>query len=201
MINNLTEWRMENGERGRENKNSPFPIPHSAQKGFTLIETMVALSVLLISVVGPISLIGNSLHNIYYARDQVVAINLAQEGVELVRRVRDTNKLSGLSWNADIDVPGCYIVDSGKVDASGFVSFFGLAPCSPQQVYSDGTMGLYRQGSIAGATTSQFSRIVKIDSVPSNADEMKVTSTVTWKTGNTAGTITVADHLFNLTAL
>ena len=68
---------------------STFDILHSAQRGFTLVETLIAIAILLIAVVGPISLIGDALHKLYYAKDQMIAINLAQEGIEVVRQRRD----------------------------------------------------------------------------------------------------------------
>ena len=62
--------------------------------GFTLLETMVAIAILLVAVTGPISIIGDSLHKLYYARDQMVAVNLAQEGIESVRTTAETSMLN-----------------------------------------------------------------------------------------------------------
>lgn len=160
----------------------------SARKGFTLIETMVALSILLISVVGPMSLIGNSLHNIYFARDQMVAINLAQEGVEVVRQMRDSNLLAGVPtpWDTGLG-DGDYLVDAPSLS---------LTPAGlDRKIYQDATTGFYHQGSVF-TTATQFSRTVTISV---GTDERKVTSIVTWNTGNEAGAITVTEYLFNLT--
>ena len=76
-------------------------IQHS-QRGFTLLETLVAISILLIAVVGPMSIIGRSLPQSAYARDHAIAVNLAQEGIEAVRQKRDSNMLD--KWNSG---PGC----------------------------------------------------------------------------------------------
>lgn len=158
--------------------------------GFTLIETMVALTIVLVAVVGPISLIANSLRNIYFARDKMVAVNLAQEGIEVVRQKRDSNLLAGAIWDEGIIIGG-YIIDVGANQP--------IIPCSPcdQKVYLDSTTGLYRQGS-GFNTATQFSRVVAISG---SGDERKVTSTVTWNTGNDAGTITAIEFLFNMPAL
>lgn len=172
-------------------------IRNYKQEAFTLIETLVAVSILLIAIIGPISLIGDALHRIYYAKDEMIAINLAQEGVEAVRRVRDTNMLGGGTspgnWLADLG-NGDYIVDVGNI--AGTASSF-LAPCGgcaglPQPVYFDTTTGLYRQGSVYDPT--QFSRVVTISG--SGVSERMVTATVTWRTGGGTGSVSAWGYIF-----
>ena len=58
-------------------------------RGFTLIETLVAVSLLAVVIVAPMSLTTQSLSSAYYARDQMTAFHLAQEAIESVRSVRD----------------------------------------------------------------------------------------------------------------
>lgn len=175
-------------------------------KGFTLVETLAAVTILSLAITGPIHLIGNSLHKIYYARDQAIAINLAQEGVEMVRQARDSNRLGGGLWTTGI-LAGSYTIDVGTfvLTASPATEnfIFPCGGCSPQPVYLDmsanPTKGLYRQN-VFGSTflLTNFSRIVTIEAVPSTSDEIKVSSKVEWKTGGGTGTITVSEHLFNL---
>lgn len=71
-------------------------MPHTSYKptiGFTLIETLVAIALLLAVLVGPITLIAHSLFSTSFSRNDLIANNLAQEGIELVRAVRDNNIL------------------------------------------------------------------------------------------------------------
>jgi len=63
--------------------------------GFTLIEAFVAISVMLIAVVGPLSLASQGLRSASVAKEQITATFLAQEAIEMVRNKRDTNILSG----------------------------------------------------------------------------------------------------------
>jgi prepilin-type N-terminal cleavage/methylation domain-containing protein len=168
-------------------------IPNS--KGFTLVETLVALTILLIAVAGPISLIGDSLHKMYYARDETIGVNLAEEGIEMVRQVRDTNMLNGAAWRTDLG-DGTYSIDVGSYISgavpSGFVIPCGPA-CAPQPV-SINAAGLY--GQVYAGTPTQFSRIVTLSSTALPA-EAKVTSVVTWKTGGTVGTATLSEYIFS----
>ena len=176
----------------------------SKKKGFTLVETLVAISILLIAVAAPISLIGDSVHRIYYAKDEAVAVNLAQEGIEIVRQVRDTNMLSSASggWLTNLS-NGAYTTDPGGAltntgQTGGNQSFTAVTLCGvscvPQPIYYDANTGLYRQG--AGfSTRTQFSRIVTISGA--SANERQVTSTVIWQTGGSSGTVSATENIFS----
>jgi len=172
--------------------------PPAGSRGFSLVETMVALAILLVAVVAPISLIGDSLHKIYYAKDEIIAISLAQEGIEMVRQARDTNMLTGIPWGTSLS-PGEYTIDVSGLTEGKPVNKY-VIPCPscagiPQAVYLDSETGLYRQNSIA--TQTQFSRIVTIDSTGLPADERKITAQVVWNTGGTTGSILVSEYIFN----
>lgn len=65
-----------------------------AKKSFTLLETLVAIYVILFGLVSFITLSTESLKAVSVFRSQLIATNLAQEGLELVRNKRDTNFLT-----------------------------------------------------------------------------------------------------------
>lgn len=162
-------------------------------RGFSLVEALVAIAILLVAVVGPISIIGNSLHQIYYAKDEMLAINLAQEGIEMVRQKRDSNMLANeapatvTAWDSGITA-GTY-----TVDASSF-SIIACAVCDTK-VYKNSN-GFYSQGS--GSTATQFiSRTIVITDVVAGR-EKRVVSTVTWKTGGDTRSIIVTEYIFKL---
>lgn len=177
------------------------PIKRS---GFTLLETMVAIAILLVAVVAPISLIGDSLSNLYYARDQMIAVNLAQEGIEMVRQVRDSEKLNGNTFASALPLGNYdYVVDPYSFFSTSGVSGIkaGLISCpscsdSGKAIVFDSTLGLYRQNFPSGSATP-FGRVVNISSNGLGSDERRVTSTVTWRTGNKLGSIVVEEYLFD----
>lgn len=73
-------------------------------KGETIIETIIALSVLAIGVTLSSTIMASSLRNINTSKNRVIAVNIAREGIEAVRNIRDTNwlKFSGNArgcWN------------------------------------------------------------------------------------------------------
>lgn len=57
---------------------------NNQRQGFTLIETFVAIVVLMIVVIGPIGMLANALMTATYVKNEVVARHLAQSGIELM---------------------------------------------------------------------------------------------------------------------
>lgn len=62
-------------------------------RGLTLVESLVAISILVISVFGPMSIVSQAIRTAYLTRDQMTAFYLAQESIEYVRNVRDKNSM------------------------------------------------------------------------------------------------------------
>lgn len=172
-------------------------------KGFTLLETMIAITILLIAVVGPISVIGDSLHKIYFARDQMIAINLAQEGIEAVRQVRDTNFLNGAAdWSTGFGNGECTGGLLCVIDTNPSVLIHKCnSGCTTANgkllVYKDPADNLYHQYLTVpgGVTPTIFSR--KVDTYRiSGGDEYRVEVTVTWTTGNIPGSVVASETIF-----
>ena len=72
-----------------------------AQKGFTLIETTIAIMVIMIGIVGVYGIIPRVVKMAQMSSDRFIAAQLAKEGVELVRNFRDYYSLSSSvnSWD------------------------------------------------------------------------------------------------------
>lgn len=70
----------------------PFHMPKRA--GFTLIEAMIAVTILTLSVAGPLLTASRSIVSAEIARYQLTASYLAQEGIEYVRMMRDNEFLA-----------------------------------------------------------------------------------------------------------
>ena len=63
-------------------------------KGFTLIEAMVAITIVTLSIAGPLYTASRAIVAAENARDQLIASYLAQEGIEYVRMMRDDEYLA-----------------------------------------------------------------------------------------------------------
>lgn len=64
-------------------------------KGFSIVEVLISSFVLAIGLVAIMALIASGLKNSFETRDTIIATGLAQEGIELVRNVRDNNLAAG----------------------------------------------------------------------------------------------------------
>jgi len=64
-------------------------------KGFSLVEGMVAIFIVGFVMVGFMAVMGKTFKRTTYERDYIVASNLAQEGIEVVRNIRDNNLKNG----------------------------------------------------------------------------------------------------------
>lgn len=73
-------------------------------KGFTLVETLVAISILVLALTGPLAIIAQSLKASNFSRDEITAAYLAQEPIEFIRNMRDQNTLR--STNASFWLTG-----------------------------------------------------------------------------------------------
>lgn len=72
-------------------------------KGFTLIESVVAIFLLTVGTMGAVSLIQQSISFITVSSSQLAASYLAQEAIETVRNIRDTNYLERAVWDEGIE--------------------------------------------------------------------------------------------------
>lgn len=159
------------------------------QRAFTLIETLVAISVLLVSLAGPLSIASSALRSALYARDQVTAFYLAQEAIEYVHAVRDENLLVGSSWLTGLD--GC-VDQTCTVDFPNFTHETCSGTCSPVLIGS--SSGLFNH---QGGTPSIFTRSFSIETVAGYPDEVVVAVTVSWQTGTLSRSFEIREHLLN----
>jgi prepilin-type N-terminal cleavage/methylation domain-containing protein len=74
-------------------------------RGFTLIETLVAITVLMIAIAGPLTVANKAYHTALGTRDQVIATNLAQETMEYINYWKN-NRTVGIfeGWEKDQDI-------------------------------------------------------------------------------------------------
>lgn len=64
-------------------------IHYSKQSGFSLVETLVAITILLVVIIGPMTISSSAAKSTSFASEQVTAFFLAQEGAELIEKARN----------------------------------------------------------------------------------------------------------------
>ncbi|OGN08783.1 MAG: hypothetical protein A3J46_04410 [Candidatus Yanofskybacteria bacterium RIFCSPHIGHO2_02_FULL_41_11] len=155
------------------------------ESGTTIIEVLMALVLLTLGLIPIFAIMTASTTLSSNIRDNLIAANLAQEGIEVVRAIRDTSWLNEELYNQDLP-NGDYRVswDSDSLmpyDANAFLKK------DANKIHS------YASGS-----DTIFKRRINISSVASSCScELKVISEVTWLEKNVNRVVTVEDHLFN----
>jgi len=134
-------------------------------RGFTLIETIVAIFLLTVGVVGSFSLMQRVTSFASISASQLVASYLAQEGIEIIRNIRDTNYLERQAWDSGIDAGA-----DSRLDYRS-------------QVFPDATCGSYLRHNGAfyicsADTSSKFQRQITIEKPA--ADRIVVSVAVSW---------------------
>ena len=187
------------------------------QRGFTLVETLVAISILSLAITGPMVIAQKGIGSSIYARDQVTAFYLAQEAVEYVRNVRDTNRIGGYTggwlWEFGPSGANCFDPNKCQIDSTQ-LSFTSPAPgasnaaiqacnyqnqsgvCQPIDFNS--ATNFYGYGGTTGSwTPTQFTRAVDIKEIVPGVEAI-ITVTISWQTVIFAPleSFTVAEHIF-----
>src|SRR5579872_5742052 len=95
------------------------------QKGFTIIETLVAIAVLMIAIVGPLTIAEQALTQATFSKDQMIASYLAEDAMESIRNIRDNNLLTGngTSWLSGLS--GCTASSLCGIETAPDVHFTG----------------------------------------------------------------------------
>lgn len=156
------------------------------KSGQLLVEAMIAISVMVVGLLGMFSLMSQSLGLYRVAYENYIAANLAAEGIEIVKNMIDANIiLGGIPWNQGLASDGNFGVqyDSRSLDAT----------LQNKNLLYDTSTGLYNYTS---GTATNFKRVVTIKNV--SIDEIQVNSTVTWKSrGALSLDVNLEDHFFN----
>ena len=173
-------------------------------KGFTLVETLVAIGILSVAILGTFTAVQSGLQNSYTAKDRTVAFWLAQEGMEYIKNIRDQNALSSVSgnptnWMAGLtSVPAdpCFfgktcIIDSYFKTVSTCPGGFGSCPV----INIANGSGIYTYNLGVDNTPTTFLREIQFTSI--SADEVLVIIKMSWITRGMNFSFTVTQSLFN----
>ena len=139
-------------------------------KGQLIVEMMVAVSLLVIGLLGIFAVLSQSLGLNRVAANQYVAANLAAEGIEVVKNIIDSNFINDEPWNLGLETQGVeYTVSYDSTSLS--------LENENEPLRFDEEDGVYGYG---GGTETQFRRVITIEN-SEDLTEIKVTSRVYWK--------------------
>lgn len=182
------------------------------KKGFTLVETMVAIAILMLAILGPLSIASSGLRSSQFSKDQITAYYLAQEGIEYARYERDDNYiLNQQGANPSTD----WLSRLSKCEGSGCeldtVEWFKdtdndptndgselISPPTNNKMYenSDGDYTYTPTGN----TLSKYSRTIVVTPDTTYPEkEANVTVTMNWTEGSDSQkTFSLSENIFNI---
>jgi len=147
------------------------------QYGFTVLEIIVVIFIVSLSLVGILALATYNIKISNFNKNELIASQLAQEGLELVRNQRDKNWLDGNDWklgagagsNSDIYQDGTYAIDyrNGIINVDSINSSGAVLKINSEGFYEHVT-----------GTNTVFSRVITI--TDNTEDHMEVESNVQW---------------------
>jgi len=153
------------------------------QRGYLLIESVVAITLLVIGFLGMLALLSNSIALNRVVNDQFIANYLSMEGIEVVKNIIDGNIIQGKPWNENInngDFEVDYISSQLENNQERLISF-------------DAANNKYNYQT--GVPTA-FKRKVSIEFIDPN--EIKINSIVKWSgRGGGKFEINLENYFFN----
>ena len=152
------------------------------------MEAIIAIFLITVGIVGTYTLITQTISSATFSKDKLIAAYLAQEGIEIVRNIRDTNWLQGKSWDEGLHC-------SYEVQYSDY--FVHMLPCWPCD-YDDLRLlkidgGFYNYDS---GDDTIFKRVIILDFGPV-ADSWIYKVVVFWKEGGKIYKVEAQEILYN----
>jgi len=163
--------------------------------GFSLLEVIIAIYILIVGIIGVMTLTVTTTKAGAVSSSKLIAANLAQEGIEVVKNIRDLNyeNPAGCAWRcwheAASSALGNYIVQYNDT---------ALRVYADTPLLYDPATGLYSYTS-GSASKYNFKRVITLaNTSPANPNvSVKVTSTVTWAENGQPHSLVAQTDLWN----
>jgi len=186
---------------------------NKTNSGFTLVETLISISIFSLSILIIFSLVSNSISDLSFVKKKIVASYLAQEGIELFRNLRDTyvsfdpggvqvgwdaflSKLEACDATTESNKK-CYFKTKNLFDGEHTVLDIAVSSCPagscPSLYYFPG--GKFNEDN--NGVLTEFVREMKIEKVIESGNEIKVYSTIVWEHGSETYSVTFTENLYH----
>jgi prepilin-type N-terminal cleavage/methylation domain-containing protein len=173
---------------------------HTTQRGFTLVETLLAVLILAACIAALMNLVASGFFSVRYAKNQITANMLMQESLEYVRNTRDTRFQNNDDWTTWVGyytqakcftASGCIVDPLWRNPVNPPISVVACPTSGCGAVWYFPDSGFYGYGDTSfnypfsknNGYATIFKRTVTFAAVP-GSEEVFVTVTVTWSDGN-----------------
>jgi len=173
--------------------------PHHPSKrhlGFTLLEVITAIFVITVGVIGGMSAIQKTVALISISSSRLTAAYLAQEGIEVIRNIRDTNWLEGrtaeVSWDEGLTdcSAGCETDYTMNQNLDSWVG-------EGRYLYIDGTNSFFRYIDFPSGDDIQTKFKRKITITSDVSDILEVLVEINWSERGIPQSLSAQENLYN----
>jgi Tfp pilus assembly protein PilV len=183
-------------------------ITQFSHKGYSLVEVMVAITILMLSILGPITIAVKSYQSAQYARQQTTAFFLAQEGITAVNTIRNNSAATGYTdasfdpwaWTSDPLISACFTASGCGMDFRDESIMSNVVRCSDQEACrllfnQSAPRAVYQHVS---GEASPYRRVIRMQFA--NPEEILVESAVAWDSKLLGGSqeVRLSTSLFHL---
>ena len=185
--------------------------------GFTLVEALVAISILMVAVASPMVIAQKGLNSANYSRDQMTATFLAEDAVEFIKNFRDYVGLNQdphgtaadwINYNGDLTL--CMSPNLCNIDTTFPMSTIISSPttyiktsssANPLKI-SRATSGSFLKYDLSGNQNSKFTREIQITRSSSGTDsvgpdEALVYVRVSWQSTTGTEEVILQNYIYN----
>jgi len=175
------------------------------KKGFTLLETLFALVIVSTGFFSVFSLAQTGIRATNASINRLIAANLAQEGVEIIRNIRDSVYVAGDDWNA--------VANPGHLDKHNCLTNhkncrISIEPGSNQLLDEDNSAYLKIDAngkySYSSGDNSIFRRWVNLtqgggicNQIATSTDCIEIDVTISWQEKGRNQDLEVEDYIYN----
>lgn len=177
-----------------------------SQYGLTLIETTIGLGILMVGIMASLTVMYFSFKYSQQAEYEIVVVNLAREGVEIVRAMRNNEDdlnvndfdIFALSENTNyhFDIEDSNTTATIETDNKLAAGVNTANTCTECALYFKN--GKYVHDSSGGATPTIYNRLIKIeDTNPVQTGVKKIISEISWTVKNKTYSYDLETYLYD----
>jgi len=169
------------------------------EAGFTLLETMIAVTVLLIGLLSLAGLLGTSLTYMRNAQNDFIAQEKAEEAMEAIFTAKYTDSITFSEINnTTASPPGIFLATAQPILQPGSDGLVGTAAdstASPAYIYYPGPDGLLGTSDDLKVALNGFTRTITVTPYPGDTNLKQISVTVNYTLGTVNRSYTMTSYI------
>jgi type II secretory pathway pseudopilin PulG len=169
------------------------------ESGFTLLETMIAVTVLMIGLLSLAGLLATSLTYMRNAENDFIAQDKAEEAMEAIFTAKYTDSITfSQIANTTASPPGVFLATAQPILQPGSDGLVGTAADStapPAYIYYPGPDGLMGTADDLTVALNGFTRTITVTPYPGDSNLKQISVTVNYTLGSLNRSYTMTSYI------